>query len=94
MIRTSYPLTLRGVPGATLQLQILYDSARFSAEAVAAIAANVVQGLRALAAADTLSLGTLLDDIAAARLRLEETRLLAFKDVSRQRLQAIKRRPP
>ena len=93
VIRNSYPLTLRGLPGAVLQLQILYDSARFSGEAVAAIAANVVYVLRALGQADSLRLAALLDDIAAARGRHEEARLLAFKDVSRQRLQAIKRRP-
>jgi len=93
VIRNSYPLTLRGVPGEVLQLQLLYDSARFSAAAVAAIADNVLHCLRALAQADTLSVGALLDDILAARRRHEESRMLAFKDVSRQRLQAIKRRP-
>ena len=93
VIRNSYPLTLRGLPGAVLQLQILYDSARFSVETVAAIAENVLHVLRALGQADSVRLASLLDDIVAARGRHEETRLLAFKDVSRQRLQAIKRRP-
>jgi non-ribosomal peptide synthetase component F len=93
VIRNSYPLTLRGVPGASLQMQLLYDSGRFSAETVAAIAGHVLDALRALAAADTLTLGTLLDGIADVRQRQQEARLLAFKDVSRQRLQTIKRRP-
>jgi hypothetical protein len=93
VIRNSYPLTLRGVPGTSLQLQLLYDSARFSAEAVAAIATQVLDGLRALAEADTLTLGALLDRLAAARRAHEQARLLAFKDSSRQRLQTIKRRP-
>jgi hypothetical protein len=93
VIRNSYPLTLRGVPGASLQMQLLYDSGRFSAETVAAIAGHVLDALRALAGADTLTLGTLLDGIADVRQRQQEARLLAFKDVSRQRLQTIKRRP-
>jgi acyl transferase domain-containing protein/ubiquinone/menaquinone biosynthesis C-methylase UbiE/aryl carrier-like protein len=93
VIRNSYPLTLRGVPGERLELQLLYDSARFSGEAVAGIAAQVVHAMQALIADDNLTVGALLQQLHELRRQREEARLLAFKDASRQRLQSIRRRP-
>jgi len=52
LIRNSLPLTLRCVPGRTLSMQLLYDTGRFTAVAIARIGDDLVRTLTEMANGD------------------------------------------
>ncbi|MGE0384277.1 MAG: SDR family NAD(P)-dependent oxidoreductase [Gammaproteobacteria bacterium] len=92
VIRNSYPLTLRAVPGATLRMQLLYDCSRFSPQFVARAADELAALLRAIATGAAATPAALLGLLDGLRDEHEQAQLRLFKERSRERLTSIKRR--
>ncbi len=91
VIQNSLPLTLRCVPGRELAIQLLYETKRFSAQTIAAIADDLVQLLRDLPSEAGPTLAHLcqrLDEIARSRGAMQAE---AFHATSLDKLRRLKR---
>ena len=92
MIRNSFPLTVRIVPGPRLSLQLLYDSTRIESADIAAMGEEFAGLLGRIAERSDATL----DDLCAARRKWKESRLRAeqeaLRTVGAEKLKRVRRR--
>jgi surfactin family lipopeptide synthetase C len=86
LIRNSLPLTLRCVPGRRLGIQLLYDTARFSAATIQGIAGGLVRLLTEMPAGVLRPLSHLTAILDTVERERNEAQANAFQQAARGRL--------
>jgi len=92
IIRNSYPLTLRAIPGTGLMLQFLYDRPRFETTSIARMMRHLELVMRSMTKQADAKVGSLIELLAEDDRQQRARNEKEFKQSRLQKLKSIKRR--